>query len=107
MELLGNRTDEDRQEAFQNVMLAYHLAHLGCVPGAAEHEVLRALDDYCDSKQMHESRKPLILLGSSGTGKSALLGQWVRQRQSHVTAKKDLVGSCLFVCVCSFGGILW
>ena len=34
-------TDEDRQEAFQNVMLAYHLAHLACVPTSNNHEVLR------------------------------------------------------------------
>ena len=34
-------TDEDRQEAFQNVMLAYHLAHLACVPSSNNHEVLR------------------------------------------------------------------
>ena len=41
MDAPADKTDEDRQEAFQNVMLAYHLAHMAIVPTANNHEVLR------------------------------------------------------------------
>ena len=42
-----------------------------------EEGLLSTLDEFCSEANMHEPRMPLVLLGDAGTGKSALLANWV------------------------------
>nr|CCA14244.1 conserved hypothetical protein [Albugo laibachii Nc14] len=44
-------------------------------------EVFRQLDEYCDVDTMHQPRVPLLLLGESGSGKSAAVANWVERRK--------------------------
>lgn len=44
------------------------------------------LDDYCDELTFSEVRPPLMIKGDFGTGKSALLSNWIHRRENN-TAK--------------------
>jgi archaellum biogenesis ATPase FlaH len=56
------------------------------VPGedfvySASIDLFNKLDDYCDEQGMVESRPPFLIKGESGTGKSALLSNWLQRRE--------------------------
>jgi hypothetical protein len=56
------------------------------VPGedfvySASIDLFNKLDDYCDEQVMSESRPPFLIKGESGTGKSALLSNWLQRRE--------------------------
>jgi GTPase SAR1 family protein len=43
-------------------------------------EMFNLLEDFCDDQSIHEIKAPLLLLGDSGCGKSALLANWLQRR---------------------------
>jgi hypothetical protein len=51
-------------------------------------EMFNLLEDFCDDQQIHESRPPLLILGSPGSGKSALLANWLQRRQRNMTRSR-------------------
>jgi hypothetical protein len=51
-------------------------------------EMFNILEDFCDDQQIHESRPPLLILGSPGSGKSALLANWLQRRQRNMTRSR-------------------
>jgi hypothetical protein len=51
-------------------------------------ELFNILEDFCDDQQIHESRPPLLILGNSGSGKSALLANWLQRRQRNMTRSR-------------------
>lgn len=44
-------------------------------------ELFSRLDDYCDEATMLEMKPPVLLKGESGTGKTALLANWLHRRE--------------------------
>ena len=44
-------------------------------------ELYRELDAYCDHRTFNEIKQPFLVKGESGTGKSALLSNWLRRRK--------------------------
>lgn len=44
-------------------------------------ELFRELDAYCDHRTINEIKQPFLVKGESGTGKSALLSNWLRRRK--------------------------
>ena len=44
-------------------------------------ELFNMLDDACSEETMHQPALPIIITGASGTGKSALLSNWLLRRQ--------------------------
>jgi len=48
------------------------------------------LDDYCDNQPTtrQESKSPFLIKGESGTGKSALLSNWLHRRERNATRSK-------------------
>lgn len=44
-------------------------------------ELFNALEDFCDDQTISEPRQPLLVTGEHGTGKSALLANWLQRRQ--------------------------
>jgi Cdc6-like AAA superfamily ATPase len=65
------------------------------VPGedfvyAPSTEMFNILDDFCDDQSMSETRPPLLLLGSSGIGKSALLANWLQRRQRNMARGRQV-----------------
>lgn len=50
-----------------------------CAPS----DLLSKIDDYCDELTMHEIRPPLMVRGHSGTGKTALLSNWLHRHEHH------------------------
>jgi nephrocystin-3 len=52
-------------------------------------EMFNVLEDYCDDQQIHEARQPLLILGESGSGKSALLANWLQRRQRNMTRSRS------------------
>jgi hypothetical protein len=44
-------------------------------------ELFTKLDDYCDEMTLSEVRPPLLIKGEEGTGKSALLSNWLHRRE--------------------------
>ena len=44
-------------------------------------ELYRELDAYCDHRTINEIKQPFLVQGESGTGKSALLSNWLRRRK--------------------------
>ena len=44
-------------------------------------ELYRELDAYCDHRTINEIKQPFLVKGESGTGKSALLSNWLRRRK--------------------------
>lgn len=53
-------------------------------------EMFNILDDFCDDQSMSETRPPLLLLGSSGIGKSALLANWLQRRQRNMARGRQV-----------------
>jgi hypothetical protein len=51
-------------------------------------ELFNILEDFCDDQQIHESRPPLLILGNPGSGKSALLANWLQRRQRNMTRSR-------------------
>ena len=63
------------------------------VPGedfvySASIDLFNTLDDYCDEQGMAESRPPFLIKGESGTGKSALLSNWLQRRERTLTRSR-------------------
>jgi hypothetical protein len=52
-------------------------------------ELFSKLDDYCDELTLAEVRPPLLIKGESGTGKSALLANWLHRREHNYTSRSD------------------
>ena len=52
-------------------------------------ELFSKLDDYCDELTLSEVRPPLLIKGDSGTGKSALLANWLHRREHNYTSRTD------------------
>lgn len=46
-------------------------------------ELFNKLDDYCDELSLSEVRPPLLIKGKEGTGKSALLANWLQRREHN------------------------
>ncbi|RYH32332.1 ATP-binding protein [archaeon] len=44
-------------------------------------ELYSRLDDYCDDSAMSDMRPPVLIKGESGTGKTALLANWLQRRE--------------------------
>lgn len=51
-------------------------------------EMFNTLEDFCDDQQIHEPRPPLLILGDSGSGKSALLANWLQRRQRNMSRSR-------------------
>jgi Cdc6-like AAA superfamily ATPase len=51
-------------------------------------EMFNILEDFCDDQTIHEPRPPLLILGDSGSGKSALLANWLQRRQRNMTRSR-------------------
>jgi hypothetical protein len=51
-------------------------------------DLFNVLEDYCDDQQIHEARPPLLILGESGAGKSALLANWLQRRQRNMSRSR-------------------
>ena len=45
-----------------------------------EERLLATLDEFSSEATIHEPRAPLVLLGPTGAGKSALLANWLARR---------------------------
>jgi len=50
-------------------------------------DLFNILEDYCDDQI--ESRPPLLILGDAGSGKSALLANWLQRRQRNLSRAKN------------------
>lgn len=57
---------------------------------SASVELYNKLDDYCDNLPINrqESKPPLLIKGETGTGKSALLSNWIHRRERNSTRSK-------------------
>ena len=51
-------------------------------------ELYNMLDDFCAEETMHQPAVPIIVTGQSGTGKSALLSNWVERRQRNAARSR-------------------
>lgn len=51
-------------------------------------EMFNQLDDYCDESAFHEARPPMLIMDESGSGKSALLSNWLHRRRQKAHARK-------------------
>ena len=63
------------------------------VPGedfvySASSEMFNLLDEYCEESSFHEPRPPLLLVDETGSGKSALLSNWLFKRNQRLTQTK-------------------
>ena len=56
------------------------------VPSA---ELFNVLEDFCDDQNINEPRPPLLILGNSGSGKSAILANWLHRRQRNATRARN------------------
>jgi len=57
-------------------------------------DLYRELDAYCDHRTISEVKAPFLVKGESGSGKSALLANWLRRRQrmgSRARAENEFV----------------
>ena len=69
--------------------LEHHLHQLfsaARVPGddfvySASADIFNHLEEYCSETTFHEPRAPLLILGESGCGKSAMLANWLQRKQ--------------------------
>lgn len=52
-------------------------------------ELFNTLEDFCEDQQIHEPRPPLLILGDSGSGKSALLANWLQRRQRNMSRSRS------------------
>ncbi|CAM9111400.1 unnamed protein product, partial [Laminaria digitata] len=72
--------------------------HLGSVPGGTDfvyerdHDAFAKLDDFCNWNQMSEPAAPLIVSGPSGSGKSALLANWLLHFRRRLEQRPKLGG---------------
>jgi hypothetical protein len=57
---------------------------------ASEHPDYDILEEHCETSNM-EQRLPLIVCGDPGSGKSALLANWVKQRQENPHNKHEFL----------------
>lgn len=81
--------------------LEHHLHELFSsvrVPGdefvySASTEMFNQLDDYCDESAFHEARPPMLIMDESGSGKSALLSNWLHRRRQKAHARKTSLSS--------------
>lgn len=69
------------------------------VPGedfvySASIDLFNKLDDYCDEQGMSESKPPFLIKGESGTGKSALLSNWLQRRERSLTRSRGSNSDC-------------
>jgi hypothetical protein len=57
---------------------------------SASVELFNKLDDYCDNlpANRQETKPPLLIKGETGTGKSALLSNWIHRRERNSTRSK-------------------
>ena len=84
-----SQTKADRDDSVCIGSLEHHLHQVFAsirVPGedfvySPSTELYNWLDDFCNDETMHLPQLPLILTGASGTGKSALLSNWLLRRQ--------------------------
>ena len=71
------------------------------VPGedfvyAASKGLFDMLDDFCDEDAFHVPRLPCLLKGASGTGKSALLSNWLLRRQRNAARARSGLDEFVF-----------
>mmetsp|Transcript_1327 Transcript_1327/g.1718 ORF Transcript_1327/g.1718 Transcript_1327/m.1718 type:complete len:345 (+) Transcript_1327:85-1119(+) len=69
-----------------------------CVPSentvySPDLNVLEALDEYCAESTFHEIKKPLVLIGPPGCGKSAALANWLLSRKKAKENNKSRLSS--------------
>ena len=84
----GNGNEDD--QCIGN--LEHHLHQLFSsvrVPGddfgySASQEMFSVLDAYCDDSTFHEPKAPLLFLDESGSGKSALLSNWLQKKHKKL-----------------------
>ena len=54
-----------------------------------EERLLATLDEFCSEATIHEPRAPLVLLGPTGAGKSALLANWLARRAASLSRRAN------------------
>ena len=59
-------------------------------------DLFNKLDAYCDEQTMAESKPPLVIKGESGTGKSALLSNWLQRRERITMRSRSMVDEFVF-----------
>jgi hypothetical protein len=52
-------------------------------------ELFAALEEYCSSQTFHESKQPLVIVGGTGSGKSALFSNWIVKRQRQAQRSRN------------------
>ena len=62
------------------------------------YDLFNALDNYCDDTTIHETKDPLLIVGEAGSGKSALLSNWIdrRKKQVHRKGGSSLLNEFIF-----------
>ena len=79
--------DNDDAQCIGNLEHHLHQLFSGArVPGddfvySASQDMFNTLDEYCDDSTFHEEKPPLLILDKSGSGKSALLSNWLQNKQ--------------------------
>jgi hypothetical protein len=71
------------------------------VPGedfvySASLDQFNKLDSYCEESSMSEARLPLLIKGESGTGKSALLSNWLLRRERSMVKSRSGTDAFVF-----------
>lgn len=60
--------------------LHQNFAESACSPSFVQNDLLRHLDAFC---ARHSNTHPIVILGEAGSGKSAVLANWVRSRHDE------------------------
>jgi len=76
-------------------VVAPHLIHRPHL-FAKNEQLTKALDAHCDMRLMHETRKPLVITGAAGSGKSAALANWVHARKEKAATISEEFVFCHF-----------
>ena len=101
----NNSNDREKEKLVilhNNIGILEHHIHkvfaTSRVPGedyvySASVDLFNKLDDYCDNSREHPtelvSKPPLLIKGESGTGKSALLSNWLQRRELSTQRNKN------------------
>lgn len=56
----------------------------------SQQELYNMLDDYCDAATIHEQKDPFLLVGDAGSGKSALLANWLHRRRTSSSGASSI-----------------
>jgi len=59
-------------------------------------ELFSKLDKYCEESTSQDSKPPLVIKGESGTGKSALLSNWLQWRDRNTSKLRNTTDEYIF-----------